>query len=108
MRRLGLESRTFGLWAQHADHCPIGETVIRLKSTILPIVSSVGRVLEYARRAVLLVNVVVLTSSVRADRIGLVVEDVLVVVGVVNGVVAVVVAIRAMKQRKAIVEVGSR
>ena len=73
------------------------------KSTSLPIVSSVGRALEYARRAVLLVNVVVLTSGVRAD-----VEEEIVVVGVVEGVVAVVVAIRAMKQRRAIVEVGSR
>ena len=78
-----------------------------LKSTILPIVSSVGRASEYARRAVLLVNVVVLTSSVRADCIGLVVEEEIVVIGVAKGVVAVVVAIRAMKQRKAIVEVGS-
>ena len=75
---------------------------------MLLIVSSVGRALEHARRAVLLVNVVVLTSSVRADRIGLVVEEVIVAVGVVKGVVAAVVAIRAMKQRKAIVEVGSR
>ena len=79
-----------------------------LKSTGLPIVSSVGRALEYVRRAVLLVNAVVLTSGVRADCIGLVVEEEIVVVGVVKGVVAVVVAIRAMKQRKAIVEVGSR
>ena len=78
------------------------------KSTSPPIVPSVGRALEYARRAVLLVDVVVLTSSVRADRIGLDVEEEIVVVGVVKGVVAVVVAIRAMKQRKAIVEVGSR
>ena len=52
--------------------------------------------MEYARRAVLLVNVVVLTSSVRADRIGPVVEEEIVVVGVVKGVVAVVVTIRAM------------
>ena len=79
-----------------------------LKSTSLPIVSSGGRALEYARRAVLPVNVVVLTSSVRSDRIGLVVEEEIVVIGVAKGVVAVVVAIRAMKQRKAIVEVGSR
>ena len=79
-----------------------------LKSTSLPIVSSVVRALEYARRAVLLVNVVVLTSSVKADCIGLVVEEEIVVVGVVNGVVAVVVVIRAVEQRKAIVEVGSR
>ena len=74
-----------------------------LKSTSLPIVSSVGRALECARRAVLLVNVVVLTSSVRAD-----VEEEIVVVGVVKGVVAAVVAIRARKQRKTIVEVGSK
>ena len=60
------------------------------KSTSLPIVSSVGRALEYARRAVLLVNVVVLTSGVTADRIGLVVEEEIVVVGVVKGVVAIV------------------
>ena len=79
-----------------------------MKSTIPPIVSSVGRVLEYVRRAVLLVNAVVLTSGVRADRIGLVVEEEIVVVGVVKGVVAVVVTIRAMIQRTAIVEVGSR
>ena len=79
-----------------------------LKSTSPPIVSSVGRALEYARRAVLLVNVVVLTSSVRADRIGHVVGEEIVVVGAVKGAVTVVVAIRAMKQRKAIVEVGSR
>ena len=78
-----------------------------LKSTSLPIVSSVGRALEYARRAVLLVNAVVLTSSVRADRVGLVGDEEIVVGGVVRGVVTVVVAIRAMKQRKAIVEVGS-
>ena len=56
----------------------------------------------------MLVNVVVLTSSVKADCIGLVVEEEIVVVGVVKGVVAVVVAIRATRQRKAIVEVGSR
>ena len=74
-----------------------------LKSTILPIVSSVGRVLEYVRRAALLVNAVFLTSSVRAD-----VEEEIVVIGVVKGAVTVVVAIRAMKQRNAIVEVGSR
>ena len=73
-----------------------------LKSTSLPIVSSVGRALEYARRAVLLVDAVVLTSGVRAD-----VEEEIVVVRVAKGVVAVVVAIRAMKQREAIVEVGS-
>ena len=79
-----------------------------LKSTRLPIVSSVGRALEYARRAVLLVNAVVLTSSARADCIGLGGEEAIVVVGVVRGVVAVVVATRAMKQRTAIVEVGSR
>ena len=78
-----------------------------LKSTSLPIVSSVGRALEYARRAVLLVNVVVLTSSVRADRIGLAGDEEIVVGGVVRGVATVVVAIRAMKQRKATVEVGS-
>ena len=74
-----------------------------LKSASPPIVSSMGRALEYARRVALLVNVVVLASSVKAD-----VEEEIVVVGVVKGVVAVVVAIRAMKQRKAIVEVGSR
>ena len=74
-----------------------------LKSTIPPIVSSVGRASEYARRAVLLVNVVVLTSGVRAN----VEEEIVVVVGVAKGAVAVVVTIRAMKQRKAIVEVGS-
>ena len=74
-----------------------------LKSTSLPIVSSVGRASEYVRRAALLVNAVFLTSGVRAD-----VEEEIVVVGVVKGVVAVVVTIRAMKQRKAIVEVGSR
>ena len=78
------------------------------KSTSLPIVSSVGRALEYARRAVLLVNVVVLTSSVRADRIGHVAGEEIVVVGVVKGAVTVVVAIRAMEQRRGIVEVGSR
>ena len=66
------------------------------------------RGLEYVRRAALLVNAVFLTSGVRADCIGLVVEEEIVVVGVVKGVVAVVVTIRAMKQRKAIVEVGSR
>ena len=77
------------------------------KSASPPIVSSVGRALEYARRAVLLVNVVVLASSVKAECIGLAVEEEIAVVGVVKSVVAVVVAIRAMKQRKAI-EVGSR
>ena len=78
-----------------------------LKSTSPPIVSSVGRALEYARRAVFPVKAVVLTSSVRADRIGLAGDEEIVVGGVVRGVVTVVVAIRAMKQRKAIVEVGS-
>ena len=105
MRRLGLEPRTFGLWAQHADHCTIGETLIVLKSTSPPIASSAGRATESVPGAGLLVNVVVLTSSVRADRIGPVVGEEIVVVGVVK---AIVVAIRAMKQRKAIVEVGSR
>ena len=56
----------------------------------------------------MLVNAVVLTSGVRADRIGLVGDEEIVVGGVVRGVVTVVVTIRAMKQRKAIVEVGSR
>ena len=77
------------------------------KGTSVPIVSSVDRALEYVRRAVLLVNAVVLTSGVRADRIGLAVEEEIVVIGVAIGVVAVVVAIRAMRQTKAIVEVGS-
>jgi hypothetical protein len=45
---------------------------------------------------------------VRADCIGLVVDEEIVVVGVVDGVVAIVVVIRAIEQRKAIVEVGSR
>jgi hypothetical protein len=49
----------------------------------------------------------VLTSSVRPDRIGFAVDEEIVVGGVVKGVVTVVVAIRAMSQRKAIVEVGS-
>ena len=79
-----------------------------LKSTRLPIISSVGRALEYVRRAILLVNAVVLTSGVRDDRIGLVVEEEIVVVGVVKGVVAILVAIQAMRQRKAIVEVCLR
>ena len=79
-----------------------------LKSTSLPIVSSMGRASEYARRAVLLVQVVVLTSSVRADRIGLDGDEEIVAGGVVKGVVTVVVAIRAMSQRKAIVEVCSK
>ena len=51
----------------------------------------------------MLVNAVFLTSGVRAD-----VEEEIVVAGVVKGVVAVVVVIRAVEQRKAIVEVGSR
>ena len=55
-----------------------------LKSTILPIVSSMGRASESARRAVLLVNTVVLTSGVKADRIGPVVGEEIVVVGVVK------------------------
>ena len=78
-----------------------------LKSTSLPIVSSVGRASEYARRAVVPVKAIVLTSSVRADRIGLAGDEEIVVGGVVKDVVTVVVAIRAMKQRKAI-EVGSK
>ena len=73
-----------------------------------PIVSSVGRALEYARRAVLLVNVVVLTSSVRPDRIEFAGDEEVVVGGVVKGAVTVVVAIRAMEQRRGVVEVGSR
>ena len=56
----------------------------------------------------MLVNTVVLTSGVRADRIGPVVGEEIVVVGVVKGVVAIVFVIRAMEQRNAIVEVGSR
>ena len=50
----------------------------------------------------MLVNAVFLISGVRAD-----VEEEIVVVGVVKVVVAVVVTIRAMKQRNAIVEAGS-
>ena len=53
------------------------------------------------------VNAVVLTWSVKADRIRFAGEEEIVGDGVVEGVVTVVVAIRAMKQRKAIVEVGS-
>ena len=71
-------------------------------------VSSVERALECARRAVLLVDVVVLTSGARADCVGLVVEEDVVVVGVVEGAVAVVVSVRAVKPRNEIVEVGSR
>ena len=53
------------------------------------------------------VNAVVLTLGVRADRIGPVVREEIVGVGGVEGAVAVVVAIRAVKPRNAIVEVGS-
>ena len=63
--------------------------------------------MEYARRAVLLVNAVVLTWSAKADRIGFAGDEEIVGGGVIKGVVTVVVAIRAVKQRKAIVEVGS-
>ena len=66
-----------------------------------------GRALEYARRAVLQVNAVVLTWSARADLIGSVADKEIVDGVVAKGVVTVVVAIRAVKQRKAIVEVGS-
>ena len=65
-----------------------------MESTSLPIVSSAGRALEYVRRAVLLVNAVVLTSGVRADRIGLVGDEEIVVGSVAKGVVTVVVANR--------------
>ena len=78
-----------------------------LKSTSLPIVSSVGRASEYARRAVLLVNAVVLTGSAKANRIGFAGDEEIVDGVVAKGVVTVVVAIRAVKHRKAIVEVGS-
>ena len=78
------------------------------KSTSPPIVSSRGRASESVRRAALLVNAVFLTSGVKADRIGLVVEEEIVVVGVEEGVVAIVIVIRAVEQRKAILEVGSR
>ena len=104
----GLSPRPLGYEPKHADHCPIAGAVSVSKGTSVPIVSSVDRALEHVRRAVLLVNAVVLTSGVRADRIGLDVEDEIVVVGVVKGVVAVVVVIRAVEQRKATVEVGSR
>ena len=56
----------------------------------------------------MLVKAVLLTSGVRADCVGLGVEEEIVVVGVVKGVVAAVVVIRAVEQRKAILEVGSR
>ena len=85
----------------------MGKAVDLSKSTRLPIVSSVGRALEYARRAVLLVNAVVLTWSVRADRLGFAGDEEIVGGVVVKGVVTVVVAIRAVKQREAVVEVGS-
>ena len=78
-----------------------------LKSTSLPIVSSVGRALEYARRAVFPVKAVVLTWSVRDGRIGFAGDKEIVAGAVVQGAVTAVVAIRAVKQRKAIVEVGS-
>ena len=70
-----------------------------LKSTSLPIVSSVGRALEYARRAVFPVKAVVLTWSVRDGRVGFAGDEEMVVGGVVKGVVTVVVAIRAVKQK---------
>ena len=78
-----------------------------LESTSLPIVSSVGRALEYARRAVFPVKAVVLTWSVRADRIGFAGEEEIVGVVVVKGAVTAVIAIRSGTQRKGIAKVGS-
>ena len=92
----GLNPRPLGYEPNTLTIALLGEALIVLKSTSLPIVSSVERASEYVRRAALLVNAVFLTSSVRADRIGLVVEEEIVVIGVVKGAVAVVVTIRAM------------
>ena len=66
-----------------------------------------GRVLEYARRAVFPVKAVVLTWSVRDGRIGFAGDKEIVAGVVVQGAATVVVATRAVKQRKAKVEVGS-
>ena len=55
----------------------------------------------------MLVNAVVLTSGARPDRIEFAGDEDIVVGGVVKGAVTVVVAIRAMEQRKGIVEIGS-
>ena len=78
-----------------------------VKRTSPPIVSSAGRALEYTRRAVFPVKSVVLTWSVKTDRSGFAGEEEMVGGGVVEGVLTVVVAIRAVKQRNAVVEVGS-
>ena len=78
-----------------------------VKRTSLPIVSSVGSALEYARGAVFPVKAIVLTWSVRDGRVGFVGEEEIVVGGVVKGAVTVVVAIRSENQRKGIVEVSS-
>jgi hypothetical protein len=65
------------------------------------------RALEYARRAVLLVNAAVLTWSVRADRIGLAGDEGIVGGVVVKGAVTAAIAIRSENQGTRIVEVGS-
>ena len=107
MRGPRFDPKTFGLRAQHADHCPIGKAVVVLKSTSLPIVSSVGRALEHARRAVLLVNAIVLAWSSRGDRVGFAGDGEIVGGVVVKGAVTAVAATRSDNQRKGIVEVGS-
>ena len=63
--------------------------------------------MEYARRAVFPVKAVVLTWSVRDGRVGFAGDEEIVVGGVAKGVVTVIVAIRAKKPRKGIVEIGS-
>ena len=63
--------------------------------------------MEYARRAVFATKAVVLTWSVKDDLIGLAGNEEIVDGVVVKSTVAAVVAIRFVKQRNAIVEVGA-
>ena len=77
------------------------------KSTSAPIVSSMGRALEHARRAVLPANAVFLTRSVRADLIGFAVDREIVGGVVVKGTTTAAVPIRSVEGRKAIVNVDA-
>ena len=63
--------------------------------------------MEHARRAVILVNAIVLTWSSRDDRVGFAGDGEIVGGVVVKGAVTAVAATRSDNQRRGIVDVGS-
>ena len=97
MRGLGREPKVFGLRAQHADRCPIGIAARLSTSTRLSIVSSMGRAVEYARRAAFTRKTVVRTWSVKDGMIGLAGDEEIIDGAVDKGAATAVVVIRSAK-----------